>query len=701
MIHHEFSPAAQPSARYFVKGKKGTSITMNMSPKPNHLAGQTSPYLLQHLYNPVDWYPWGEEALEKAEREDKPILISIGYSACHWCHVMENESFEDPVVAEVMNSNFICIKVDREERPDIDHLYMTAVQLLTRQGGWPLNCFALPDSRPFWGGTYFPREHWKNVLTQVADLYKNRREELVEQAESLIKGVTESSFIKPGGHDISFQQSDAEKFFRNIMKHMDRVEGGTLHAPKFPLPVNLEFLLHYHHKTGDIPALEQAELSLEKMAMGGIYDQVGGGFARYSTDEIWKVPHFEKMLYDNGQLVSIYSNAWKISKKSLYRDVVYKTVEFLDRELTSPEGTFYSALDADSEGDEGKFYIWQENEIDQVLGPDSDIVKEYYQVGKKGLWENGASILLRNESDEEFSKKRDISADTLQAIIHSANKRLLAARSARIRPGLDNKVLTSWNALMIKGLADAYAAFQDQSFLLRAKKAADFIISHSMTPSGKIHRSLNGNKPSIDGFLEDYTLFAQALIRLYEVSAEPGYLFKAKELTEYVLENFSSSNTRLFSFSSLHSENLKADYFDIHDNVIPSSNGILAANLLYLANYFEKYEWASYSTLMLSDISQQMLDHSINFAAWGRILLFNLYPFYTMVICGPGAGSGLMEINSLYNPGVIVAGSTGEDNEIPVFRDRCREGKTLYYPCSMGNCKMPAEDPGAALEQVR
>ncbi len=668
----------------------------------NHLRGETSPYLLQHLHNPVDWYPWGGEALEKAAREDKPILISVGYSACHWCHVMENESFEDEKVAEIMNKNFVCIKVDREERPDVDHMYMSAVQLLGGRGGWPLNCFALPDSRPFWGATYFPKEQWIDVLIQVAGLYQTRRDDLVTQAENLTEGVNESGFIKPGGNDNAFQAADADKVFQDIMKHMDRKEGGTLGAPKFPLPVNLEFLLHYHHHCGNEAALQQVETSLEKMAMGGIYDQIGGGFARYSTDEVWKVPHFEKMLYDNGQLVSVYSNAWKITGNPLFRDVVYQTIEFIDRELTSPEGAFYSALDADSEGEEGKFYVWSEKEIASII-PDADlpVVREYYQVGRKGLWEDGKNILIRDERDYEFCRRMNISEDDLHNVINRARELLLKARSERVRPGLDNKVLASWNALMIKGLADAYSAFGEKTFLSGAEKAAGFLTGNQMTPEGKLFRSLRGESRHIDGFLDDYALFISSLIRLWEVSMDPDWLEKANVLAEYVMENFTSPGTRLFSFSSVHGESLKSDHFDIYDNVIPASNSVMAINLLCLANYFERPDWSGRSFQILSDVSPRLLRHGINFANWGRLLLYNIHPLYTLVICGPEAGPKIKEINPMYIPDVIIAGSAMEKREIPVFRDRFKRGQTWFYVCSMGSCKTPVDKLESALEQVR
>ena len=673
----------------------------NRQNKPNHLIGQTSPYLLQHLYNPVDWYPWGDEALSKAKHEDKPILVSIGYSACHWCHVMEKESFEDKEVADIMNSKFVCIKVDREERPDIDHMYMTAVQLLTRQGGWPLNCFALPDTMPFWGGTYFQKDQWKDILKQVSELYRTRRHDLSTQAEQLTQGIAAASFIEPSDAATDFNEKDASDFFNNVMKHMDIELGGTLHAPKFPLPVNLEFLLHYHYQSGNKSALDQADLSLEKMAMGGIYDQAGGGFARYSTDETWKVPHFEKMLYDNGQLVSIYSKAWKVLNKPLYKEVVFNTIEFVARELTSPAGTFYAALDADSEGEEGKFYVWDEKELDEILGDDASLVKDYYQVEKKGYWENGKNILLTDIGDEDFASMHGLSIEGLRDLINRANKKILEKRNERVRPGLDNKVITSWNALMISGLADAYAAFGENSFLGMAKKAADFILNNSVSPKGHITRLIEVKGSSADGFLEDYALFIQALIRLYEVSAEKRYLMAANTMTGYVTDNFSSGRTNLFSFSSNASEKLKASFYEHADNVIPSSNGVMAINLFHLAGYFENQEWASRSSAMLGDIRDNMSRQSINYTNWGRLQLYRSRSFYTMAITGPKSTENLKKINAMYLPDCNVAAAYSDDEDIPLFRERFKKGETWFYVCTMGRCKLPVRDLSHAIEQIK
>ena len=668
----------------------------------NNLKNQTSPYLLQHLHNPVDWHPWGDEALEIARRENKPLLVSIGYSACHWCHVMERESFEDAGVAELMNRHFVCIKVDREERPDIDHLYMNAVQMLSGRGGWPLNCFALPDGRPFWGGTYFPKEQWKNILARVAGLYHEQYEEVVKQAENITSGVAESSFVEVANERPAFSGDDARKVYANLMNYMDKHDGGTKGAPKFPLPNNHEFLLHYHHQTGDASALKQAVLSLRKMALGGIYDQLGGGFARYATDEHWKIPHFEKMLYDNGQLVSLYALAFKLTKEKLFREVVFDTIAFVDRELTAPEGVFYSALDADSEGEEGKYYVWKEKELDELLGKDALVFKKYYHVGYKGFWEHGNNILLRGDDEAELAKTLGLKPEELQTQIKHMNAKLLEARSQRVRPGLDNKVLVSWNALMIKGLADAYAAFGEQGFLAKARKAADFILQHALQENGMLYRSLNGKKASIPGFLEDYALMAQALISLYGVSGTTKYLEAAKALAIYVLEHFSVKDTHMFAFTPVDGEKLAAPHYELFDNVIPASNSVMAKVLFYLANYYEEPFWGRRSSLMLNDMRPRLDKYSSSFTNWGMLLLHHVKPFHIFAIAGPEAMQKAEKLTRHYLPDALVAFTDSEDESklVDVLQGRFAKEKTLIHVCSMGYCKLPVETVEEALEQV-
>lgn len=668
--------------------------------QPNHLQGQTSPYLLQHLYNPVNWYPWGEKALEKAKASGKPLLVSIGYSACHWCHVMEKESFEDEEVARIMNEHFVCIKVDREERPDVDHLYMNAVQLLEGHGGWPLNCFALPDGRPFWGGTYFPRQQWMQILQRVAQVYSQQREQVEEQAGSLTEGVARSSLIAPSGGQAAFSPDEADRMYENIMKYMDLQQGGRRGAPKFPMPINYEFLLNYHYHTSNQPALEQVMLSLRKMAMGGIYDQIGGGFARYSVDDQWKVPHFEKMLYDNAQLISLYSQAWKLEHDPLFREVVQDTIQFVDRELSSPEGTFYSALDADSEGEEGKYYVWTLDQLKEVLAEDEPLVSKYFHAGGKGFWEKGKNILLRTQTDEEFAVSENLDPGQWKQIISRSRQKLLLVREQRLRPGLDHKVLVSWNGLMIRALCDAGTAFADNSYLEKACRAADHILQYAMEPSGKLYRTLHHKKASIDGFLEDYAFLIRGLISLYQAGADASYLEKAALLTRYVMNAFHTEGSTLFSFSSAEGEQLAAPYFDFHDTVIPSGNSMMACNLFYLGQYFEQPGWSKRSSQMLGDMKKLLDKYSGSYSNWGVLLMHHVFPFYSLAICGPEAAGILGQAAGRFLPNVIVSASQQKE-DIPLMKGRCQPGQTWLYLCQAGTCQLPVRSFQQVLQQIR
>ncbi|MDX9940613.1 MAG: thioredoxin domain-containing protein [Bacteroidales bacterium] len=673
----------------------------DISRKPNHLEGQTSPYLLQHLYNPVDWHPWGEEALALARRENKPLLVSIGYSACHWCHVMEQESFEDSEVARLMNQYFVCIKVDREEHPDVDHLYMNAVQMITGQGGWPLNCFALPDGKPFWGGTYFPSEQWKNILIRLAELFLNRHSEVEDQADQIIRGIADSSFIKINEGSAAFGRDEVKAMYDNLMGYMDKEKGGTRAAPKFPLPNNYEFLLHYHYQTGDRNALDQVSLSLSKMAMGGIYDQIGGGFSRYATDAEWKVPHFEKMLYDNAQLISLYANAFKVEPVPLFRQVVADTIGFVKRELTSPGGLFFSALDADSDGEEGKYYLWTEQEFEQLLKEDAPLMKAYYHLGGKGLWEQGRNILLREESDEAFASRHSLDVAELNRRVALANTSLLAARSLRTMPGLDDKILVSWNAMMIKGLADAYAAFDEQTYLNMGRDAMETLLKTAAKEDGGLYRNLKGDKPSIPAFLEDYAWVVSALVRLFEVSAEDTYLTEAARITEYALSAFQAEDTSLLAFSARGADKLAAPYFEFHDNVIPSSNSVMARNLFYLAHYFERPDWGQRSSEMLRDMQRLLNKYSSSYSNWGMLLLHHTFPFHSLVVCGEQAKKEMDKVLEKYLPNALLAFSDNTNTKIPVFGDRFKAARTWYYVCLMGACKLPVETLEEALAQLK
>jgi uncharacterized protein YyaL (SSP411 family) len=480
----------------------------------NKLIYESSPYLLQHSYNPVQWYPWGEEAFEKARNENKLLLISIGYAACHWCHVMAHESFEDPDVAEVMNERYVPVKVDREERPDVDQVYMNAVQLLTGSGGWPLNIIALPDGRPIYGGTYFPKERWIEVLKLVSDFVRNNPLKAEEQAENLTAGVRSDNLIPIVEYRKGFSELDLKTIINNWKQSLDPVNGGYKGAPKFPLPAGFQFLLQFHYMTSDGDALKAVKNTLEKMAYGGIYDQLGGGFSRYSTDAFWRVPHFEKMLYDNSQLISLYSAAFQATGIPLYKTVVFETIAFIERELTSAEGGFYSSIDADSEGEEGSYYIWTREEVGKIIGNDTPIVLDYFNITSDGNFEEGKNVLFRTSSDQDFALKHKITEEVLSGILASAKTNLFEARTRRERPATDDKIITGWNSLMMKAYSDAYRVFGENTFLERAIKNSGFILEKMKQPDGRLFRSYRKKKTTVNGLIDDYAFKNEEFISM-------------------------------------------------------------------------------------------------------------------------------------------------------------------------------------------
>ncbi|MCK9401350.1 MAG: thioredoxin domain-containing protein [Bacteroidales bacterium] len=654
----------------------------------NQLIQESSPYLLQHAHNPVDWHPWNENTLAKAKSLDKMLLISIGYAACHWCHVMEKESFEDEEVAKIMNKHFICIKVDREERPDVDQVYMNAVQLITGSGGWPLNCFTLPDGRPFFGGTYFRKHQWVQLLENIALLYIKRRKELEEQAGSLTNGVIAGDLIKAGKDTGIFAQDDLQVAAGRLERQFDLKDGGLGGAPKFPMPVNQFFLLRYSFYSKDEKILDFVKLTLRKMAYGGIYDQVGGGFARYSTDSQWKVPHFEKMLYDNAQLVSLYAEAWHAIREPLYREVVEEILQFVLRELTSPDGGFYSSLDADSEGVEGKYYTWGAGEINLILENQADLVRKYYHIGGKGFWEAGQNILLRTQSPDEFAREQGLQPSAFKTILKPARARLLKARSKRIRPGLDNKILTSWNSLMLKGFTDAYRVFGRQDYLEAARKNAAFLLQNVMVSDGRLFHSWNHSKTSINGFLEDYCFLAEGLIELYQVTFDENYLNKALVLAEYTMSHFYDQENSLFFVTSDLDPSLIARKKEIYDNVIPSSNSTIAKILFILGLAFEREDFTDKSTRMVSIVREQIVKYPSSYANWASVIINRIHPFYTIVVTGPGCLEKAAAIRKHYHPSVFICGSESF-SELPVLKDRFVDGQTMIFVCTGKECKMP------------
>lgn len=666
----------------------------------NSLINETSPYLLQHAHNPVDWVAWNDESLARAKKEQKLMLISIGYSACHWCHVMEHESFEDSTVAAFMNEHFVCIKVDREERPDIDQVYMNAVQLMTGRGGWPLNCFALPDGRPLYGGTYFPKEQWMDVMQKVVGIWENDREKALEYATNLTKGISESELIKRNESEANFSEEEIAEVVEDWMKTVDNKEGGPNRAPKFPLPNNYEFLLRYASLTDDQKILDHVNLTLEKMAFGGIYDQVGGGFARYSTDALWKAPHFEKMLYDNGQLVSLYSEAYQATKNPLYKEIVDETLEFIEREMTSKEGVFYSALDADSEGEEGKFYVWKEDELKSVLGDDFDWVKDYYNINQKGLWEHDNYILLRKDGDDEFARKQGWSIEDLKSKVSAVNAKLLKERNKRIRPGLDDKQLTSWNALMLKGYADAYRVFGNKDYLNAAERNAEFILKTQKQKDGALWHSHKEGRSTINGFLEDYCFTIEALISLYQATFDKKWLDEADKLAAYAIENFHDSESGMFFFNSNKDPKLVARKMELTDNVIPASNSSMAKGLFYLGHYLDKKEYLDISEQMLNNVYANIKQGGSWHSNWLELSLHYTKPFFEVAIIGKDADGKRVELERHYHPNKILVGGKKE-NGLPLLEMKLVEGETYIYVCVDKACQMPTTEVAEALKQLK
>ncbi|TND08193.1 MAG: hypothetical protein FD123_2448 [Bacteroidetes bacterium] len=665
-------------------------------PHTNNLIHETSPYLLQHAHNPVNWFAWNEEALNKAKQENKLILVSIGYSACHWCHVMEHESFEDEQVARLMNDLFVCIKVDREERPDIDQVYMHAVQLMTGQGGWPLNCFALPDGRPVYGGTYFQKKQWMNVLLSLADTWKTEPGRVLEYAEKLTEGVRLGEQVVKTQDPQPITLDVLHESVKRWSARFDSTDGGPAKAPKFPLPNNYLFLLRYAYHTGDKELPEHVKLTLKKMAFGGIYDQAGGGFARYSTDTLWKVPHFEKMLYDNAQLVSLYAEAYRWLREPLYKDVVYETLDFIERELLSPEGAFYSALDADSEGEEGKFYVWKKDELENLLGPDFPLAADYFNINARGYWEHDNYILLRHEEDAQIAEKHGITTKTLQEKIKAAKKKILDHRAARVRPGLDDKSLTSWNALMLRGYVDAYDTFGETRFLDVALKSAEFIVTKQLRSDGGLWHSYKNGRSTINGFLEDYAFVIDAFTGLYQVTFDLRWLDKGRELAEYVIKHFEDEASGMFWFTSDLDPELIARKMESSDNVIPASNSAMARNLFYLGHLTGKTAWTGRSREMLNNMQRELKAYGAGYSNWGLLQLDLALPFYELAVVGKAVDKIRAAFRDYYRPNKIFAGSPGPA-DLPLLQNRFVEGKTLIYVCVNNTCELPVEHWSDAL----
>ena len=669
---------------------------MPTSPTPaaNRLACETSPYLLQHAHNPVDWYPWGPEALARAQTAQKPIIVSIGYAACHWCHVMERESFENEQVARVMNEHFVCIKVDREERPDVDQIYMDAVQAMGVQGGWPLNVMLTPEAKPFYGGTYFPPGTWVKLLENIAQAYAGEhRAELEGSAERFAQVLQTSELEKYGAADATPGAGVSDEEFKlliyNLSQRFDRERGGTNRAPKFPMPSIWRFLLRAYHISGSQPLLNQVNLTLHEMAWGGIYDQVGGGWARYSVDGEWLVPHFEKMLYDNGQLLSLYSEAFQVTRDPLYREVVFQTVNWVRRELTNPEGGFYSSLDADSEGEEGKFYVWTREELQEILGEEEPLAAAYYQCTGVGNWEHGRNILHRRQSDADFAAEHKLEPHILAKLIHGWQKTLLAARAHRVRPGLDDKVLTGWNALMLSGLLAAYRAFGEQEFLDLALRNAEFLQANLRT-GPRLYRTWKNGRATINGFLEDYALVIEAYVSLYEATFAESWLREAEALMSYVLANFFDPAEQQFFYTDASAEPLIARKKELFDNVIPGSNSVMAHNLLRLGRHLENTDYQALAATILGQVQALAAQEPQHLTNWASLYAALLRPGAEVAIAGPQAEEFRAELSRYFLPNDVLAG-TPTTSALPLLQGRGTPGQTTIYVCRDRACQLPVQ----------
>ena len=671
----------------------------------NALVNETSPYLLQHAHNPVNWNPWNDATLAKAKSENKLMLISVGYAACHWCHVMEHESFEDSIVATTMNTNFINIKVDREERPDVDQVYMNAVQLMTGSGGWPLNVIALPDGRPVWGGTYFKKEQWIDALEQISKIYNTQPEKLYEYAEKLTQGITEMDMVVSNTNAPEFTKALAESALKTWSQQFDSKKGGLNRAPKFMMPNNYHYLLRYAFQNNDKELMDYVKTTLDNMAYGGIYDHVGGGFSRYSVDAKWHIPHFEKMLYDNAQLVSLYADAYLITKNPLYESVVKETLTFIERELMDSDGVFYSSLDADSKNatdelEEGAFYVWTKANLKTLLGDDYTLFSDYYNVNNYGHWEKDHYVLIRKDSDAAISEKHSISIQLLNDKVNTWKALLLKERSKRSRPRLDDKTLTSWNALMLKAYTDAYRVFGTEAYLNTATKSANFIINTQLREDGGLNHNYKNGESNINGYLEDYAATIDALIALYEVSLDEKWLTTARDLTNYTFDHFYNEANSLFFFTSNEDPTLVSRTIEYRDNVIPASNSIMAKNLFKLSHYFDNNHFSKTATSMLNNVTPEIQSYPSGFSNWLDLLLNYTNSYYEVAIVGADAKEKIKQFNKNYLPNVMLIGSE-TSNELPLLKNRFVEDDTYIYVCVNKACKLPVTKITDALNLIK
>ena len=671
----------------------------------NDLIKETSPYLLQHAHNPVDWKAWNSKALEQAKKQNKLIVVSVGYSSCHWCHVMEEESFQNEAVAKLMNEHFVSIKVDREERPDIDQIYMSALELMTGSGGWPLNAICLPDGRPIFAGTYFTKEEWTQVIEKLSKLYQEDPEKMIAYADKLEEGMKNMDLIKVNKDLEPFEIAELNASVNNWKDLLDYKNGGETGAEKFPKANNLEFLLRFSHETNDTLLKTYINTTLSKMSSGGLYDQIGGGFSRYVVDKKWHIPHFEKMLYDNGQLVSVYSDAYLLTKNEDYKNVVEHTLSFVNRELTHDNGSFYSSLDAVSDDEngisgEGNYYSWTKSELKQLITNNYDLFEKYYNINSVGLWKNDTYVLFKNQSDSLFAKSNQMNISDLKLKVKDWNTILATAREKRHTPKVDKKALTSWNALMLKGYVDAYRVFNNPDYLNAAIKNAEFLQNQQLKSDGSLYRTHMDGKSMINGYAEDYANMIDAFIALYQVTLNEKWLNTAKTLMDYTLDHFYNKTSGMFFFTSDEDDALIIRTTETIDKATSSSNSVLAKNLFKLSHFYDELNYRKMAHQMLSNLKSDILEFPTAYSNWLDLMANYTFNHFEFVISGGNAMRDLKTLNSYYLPNILIAGSE-TDSELPLLKFRYNADETLSYVCVEGACKLPETDVKKAIQQLK
>lgn len=684
---------------FCISCKNSDSDSYRDQKEHNRLANASSPYLREHADNPVDWYEWGEEALARAKKEDKPLLISIGYASCHWCHEMEAESFMDTSIARLMNEHFVCVKVDREERPDIDNLYVHACQLLNNgQAGWPLNAFALPDGKPFFAGTYFNRESWRNLLISVSASWTTKRNKVMMQANSLTFGIidTDSLFLVPAAVS-DYSANLYPSFFFDAVGDIDLVNGGIKGTEKFPTPSLWQFFLQYYFFTHDKQSLDVTLHSLDKMALGGLYDHVGGGFFRYATDSLWQVPHFEKMLNDNAQLISLYAQAYRTTKSTFYLQTMMETIAFTENELAAKSGGFYSSVSAVTKEGEGVFYYWDKSSTESVLGDNNKIINYFKTIPvKKGQQNTGMLIPVSKPAD--YAKSAGISADSFGIMLSDAKLLLVKQRNKRNKPGVDQKIILSWNALMMHAYLDAYTATGKTQLLDKAIALSTFLERNFLKENGKLFRVLSNEKVSVSGFLEDYAYLCKAFIRLYELGFDKHWLDVAEKTTSYVNDNFTDKKSGLYYFSATDTTNLAVKKIELLNNVMPASNAVMAEVLYSLGVLLEKQEFLTKSQSMLNTVKGSMITNASASPEWGIVAGMLFQPSFEVAIVGPDAVQKNLLLQSNYLAGCHFLG--GNEENLPLLKGKKQSSGTWIYVCTQKMCKQPLEEVHLAYEKL-